>query len=923
MGWLWEREAQLTRLAALARDAQVGAGGGLLLEGDGGVGKTSLVERFSQEAAQTGLRLLRARGIESERGYSFGVVHQLLRTLVPKLAHGDPSLTQGPARRAAALALGEPVGNAEPFEIDHALYWLLVNLADHGPIAVIVDDAHHADDASLGFLEFLAERCRGHTIALVVARRPEARVRARFTALGPLPVAPLSPAGSVALIEQVMGDSDAAFDAACHNVTAGNPFLLRELLGELTREGVSPTADNAVRVRGIVPDAVRRSALVRLAGLAPGDVEVVQAGAVLGDDAPIRGVTGLVGRPAADIAGALDRLHRARILLANHEWVRFVHPLVQAAVYEEIAPAARGRLHARAAAVLEADGAPVEAVAAHVLRAPSSADPETVALLRRAAAAARVGHADEAAAEFLERALAEGVVEGRADLELELGTTIAATDPVRAEIVLRSAREAGLEPHQDVEAALQLGRALQTQGRMSDAAEVLGAALSRTDEVDDEALTLPIFAEYVSTAVLAGHDMGEALSRTLALIEEFDPATAHVSQLEATAALALQMAMVGEDERALALADRALAGGRLIDLAGGGSPALSMCTGVLHARGDYDRDLEVIAAAHEDTQRRGSPVGFAMTSYLRASALYPLGRVVEAIADAEAAIAGAAAGWQQYLPAAYAFLALGMAERGHAPEALGRLEEMGVEQWAGSPMFGILIGMRGRVRAHVGELEEALADMQTWRELFPVPNPEFWGEWRSASAEVLIRLGRADEALELAEEELEIVTGRAAYAVGRAQRVRALCLPAAEQVTALREAVATLAPTSAHLERIRATVDLGAALRRAGDNVEARELLRAVVTETDGLGLTLLGDRASAELVAAGARPRRRAAVGPDSLTPSESRVATMAASGLTNREIAIDLFVTPKAVEFHLAHAYRKLGIKGRGELAAALLSR
>jgi DNA-binding CsgD family transcriptional regulator len=115
-------------------------------------------------------------------------------------------------------------------------------------------------------------------------------------------------------------------------------------------------------------------------------------------------------------------------------------------------------------------------------------------------------------------------------------------------------------------------------------------------------------------------------------------------------------------------------------------------------------------------------------------------------------------------------------------------------------------------------------------------------------------------------------------------------------------------------------VDLGAALRRMGHRRDARTTLARGLDLADRIGARLLLDRAASELRAAGARPRRRALVGRDALTPSEVRVAGLAAAGRTNREIAQTLFVTPKAVEFHLANTYQKLGIASRQDLAGVL---
>jgi len=141
-----------------------------------------------------------------------------------------------------------------------------------------------------------------------------------------------------------------------------------------------------------------------------------------------------------------------------------------------------------------------------------------------------------------------------------------------------------------------------------------------------------------------------------------------------------------------------------------------------------------------------------------------------------------------------------------------------------------------------------------------------------------------------------------------------------DEVALLGETVSLLDASGGALERARAHADLGAALRRAGRPVEAREPLRVAVDLAHRSGARALEEHALAELRAAGARPRRRATTGAGALTDSERRVAELAATGLQNKQIAGELVVTLDTVEFHLRNAYRKLGIGSRTRLAAAL---
>jgi DNA-binding CsgD family transcriptional regulator len=219
-----------------------------------------------------------------------------------------------------------------------------------------------------------------------------------------------------------------------------------------------------------------------------------------------------------------------------------------------------------------------------------------------------------------------------------------------------------------------------------------------------------------------------------------------------------------------------------------------------------------------------------------------------------------------------------------------------------------------------GRFEEALADAERLESSFGhVVNPAL-GPWRSLTARALDRLGRRGDALTLAEEEVANARSwNAPWALGRALRELA-ALRSEERLDRLGEAVAVLEASPAQLELAKALAALGSALRQARRPTDAREPLRRAFELAQRCGATALAEHARTELYASGARPRRAALTGVESLTASELRAASLAAEGQTNRDIAQVLFVTPKTVELHLTNAYRKLGIRSRRELAAAM---
>jgi DNA-binding NarL/FixJ family response regulator len=156
--------------------------------------------------------------------------------------------------------------------------------------------------------------------------------------------------------------------------------------------------------------------------------------------------------------------------------------------------------------------------------------------------------------------------------------------------------------------------------------------------------------------------------------------------------------------------------------------------------------------------------------------------------------------------------------------------------------------------------------------------------------------------------------------LGRALRIQGLIEGGDEGIDAIREAVAVLEPSPARLEHAYALANLGGALRRGNQRAKAREYLRESLELAQRLGANLLSEEAHEELIASGARPRRLVRSGADALTPSERRIAGLAAEGLSNREIAQSLFVTLRTVEMHLSNAFRKLDISSRTQLPAAL---
>jgi DNA-binding CsgD family transcriptional regulator len=269
-------------------------------------------------------------------------------------------------------------------------------------------------------------------------------------------------------------------------------------------------------------------------------------------------------------------------------------------------------------------------------------------------------------------------------------------------------------------------------------------------------------------------------------------------------------------------------------------------------------------------------------------------------------------------------------EAGELGEAQALLDLLPPRGWPAGVGTVLIPAARGRLRLAQGRAADALADFQACGALF---SADVWGmpvrdtgyvHARSGAALALSRLGRYQDARQLADDELaDVRVFGAPRALGIALRTAGLARGGPEGLALLRESVAALDRSPALLERARSLAEYGAALRRSGERAAAREPLARALELAARCGARPLAARARDELTAAGARPRRPWRTGVDALTPSELRTARLAADGHSNREIAGELYVTLKAVEGHLAHAYAKLGIRGRDQLPRALGSR
>jgi DNA-binding CsgD family transcriptional regulator len=936
---LLEREAELARLEAVVDAAASRSGEAVFVEGVAGIGKSRLVAAARAAADSRGLRVLFARGAELETDFPFGVALQLFEPTVRHAADADRNeLFDGAAALARPLFAKAPAAApaaADPaFGLIHGLYWLCQNLAERAPVVLFVDDLHWADRASLRFLLYLAQRLDELPIAVVAAVRSGEgdgideldRLRAHPAVARVLPSA-LSAGAVGRLVEQALPGAGPAFCAVCSRLTRGNPFLLRELTAQILDERIEPTDDGAARLAGVAPTSIVRAMVVRLARLHPDAGMLLRAGAVLGDETPSHRAATLAGLSQSRTAAAADALAAAD-LLAARDPLAFTHPIVRAAMYDDIPLHQRQALHLTAARILSDDSAPAESVAAHLLNAGDCGGHRdwAVASLGDAAARARGRGAPGSALGFLRRALALCAdTAERAALLLETAETEAAIgDPAAAE----HAREAadGLDdPRAKARAWLAVGRAEHGRGRYGEAAESFRAGLEAIGDRTCEA-TAALRAGLASASSMGLAGTPEALSLLGGVVERARASRPAPAERPLLAHIALARAFAGgrADEIRM-LAELAYGDGALIREQTSDAEAVYLVTAVLHFADAIDRDLDVLDVALADARRRGSIMAYATASFCRSVPALHAGRLAEATADAEAALDGRRYGWEMYWAAACGVAALCHTERDDRDAAYRMLGLVDLQRQEPSQSLAVYLLHRGAVRQAWGDSAGARDD--TLAAGGPLAAAGFdlpaFVPWRSQAALAAHHLGHADQAAELAVAELEMARAFGApRSLGMALRVSGLVTGGDGGVDLLREAVRVLEGSESVLERARALVDLGAALRRANHRAEAREPLRSGWQLAVEMGAARLAAIATEELTATGERAPARRDRDRDALTAGEMRVARLAADGMTNKQIAQALFVTVKAVEWHLGHAYPKLGIRSRRELSGVLAS-
>jgi DNA-binding CsgD family transcriptional regulator len=894
----------LDRLFAQARDGRSGV---LALVGEPGIGKTALLEHATESAR--GMRILRARGIESEAVIPFAGLAELLR---PALGALDRIPAPQAAALAGALALG-PARAEDRFAIGAATLSLLSASAEEGALALLVDDAHLLDRSSAETLLFAARRLLADPIALVLTVREGQPSLLDGADLRTLRVAGLDRSEAAALLSRA--DIPGDVGERLYRATGGNPLALLELAPEATRLATMPSAapvpiSTSIATAflgrfGKLPEPTRRLLVLVAASDAPATAGLARAASQIELD-----------------IGDLVAAEEAGLVSVGPGGIEFAHPLARAAVYADATPRERREAHAALAAALP--DRDVDRRAWHLAAASVGPDDQASRALEQAGVRARERSAYAVAAAAFERAAGLAPSDDARDDLLCAAAEAAwlAGDAPRTLALLDTAQLQVAAPIVAARVDHLRGQVAMRRGPVMDGYRLIVDAAEQIAGTDPE-LAVVMLAEAVQGCFYAGDTpaMVAAAERAVTLAGGQDSGRARFF-----AAMAHGMALVadGQGEAGAASARRAV---EILEE----SDELRNDPGLLGwaALGPlWLRETEVgrglIERAFERANERAAlgALPYLLHLLARDQATTDQWAAAETSYD-EAVRLGRETGQRVEVAAALAGLAWLEARQGreagcreHAAEATELCDELGVGLfgvWAIQALGDLELGL-GRPAAAI-EHYHAQADALRSRGIADVdlaPGPEL--------VDALLRLERAEEAIAVADDFVAQAAAKGQpWALARAARCRGLLAEAGELDARFEEALRLHERTPDAFETARTRLAYGARLRRTRKRVRAREELRAAVEIFEQLGARPWADQAGAELAATGETARRREASTLDELTPQELQIARLLAAGKTTRETAAAIFVSPKTVEYHLRHVYGKLGIHSREELTAA----
>ena len=910
------RSSERALLDGLLEDVRRGHSAVLVIRGEAGVGKSSLLRYVVEQAS--GCRLAQIAGVESEMELAYAGLHQLCAPMLDRL-DGLAQPQQVALRVALGLVAGDP---PDRFLVALATLGLMSAVAEERPLLCIVDDLQWLDDASARVLGFVARRVLAEPVALVFAVR-EPIGEHHLVGLQELPLGGLENADARALLETVIpGRLDERVRDRIVAESRGNPLALLELprgmsAAELAggfaiapAAGLSRSIEDGFRRRlDALPADTRR--LLQLAAADP-----VGDPLLLWQAAEQLGIQPEAATPAVD-ADMIEIGAR----------VRFRHPLVRSAAYRSAAPADRYALHAALAAATDAEIDP-DRRAWHRAQAAAAPDEGVAEQLERSAARAQARGGIAAAAAFLESA-ATLTPNPSVRVRRLLAAARAKRDAgaLEAALQLLSAAEAGpMSALQAAEGEHLRGVVAFDQGRVGDAARLLVGAARRLEPLDSrlarethlEALGAAIWAaDLNSPGVLlevaeAARAAPPAPNPPDAADVVLDALAVRMAEGYAAAAPALAQAL----ETVLALKTPT------------GDPSRWLWLTGLRATGLIALELWDAESWHELASRQvrvareaGALVqlqfalNFLARSQLAAGELSDVAVLVEEERVIAQASGNAAVGYAEVMLAAW---------RGHESLA-SELIERAVAA-ASARGLGRMVDVASYAKAvlynGIGRYEAA---RDAARGAFEHCDHVGYGLFVVAElAEAASRTGEealVSSALEWLSERTHVTSSD--WLLGIEARVRALLGEADDAERDYRESIECLGRTRLRLELARGHLLYGEWLRREKRRFDAREQLRIAFELFGTIGADGFAERARHELLATGETVRKRRDDTRDELTPQEEHIARLALAGRTNPEIGAELFISSRTVEWHLKKVFMKLGISSRKGLPDALPAR
>ena len=888
-----------------------------VLEGEAGIGKTTLWLAGVEAASSRASHVLIARPAEAEQDLLHAGLADLLEGVLTDVLSALPT----PRRHALEVALllretDEPARDERA--LGAAVHTALGLLAESGRVVVAIDDIQWLDQSSVRALEFALRRLHEEPVSVLLARRIEPEPSP--SPLGRvLPgdyvervhIGPLSLGAVQRLLQTRLGRQFSRRTLMrLHEVSGGNPFYALELAQSLGRE--EPPADPREPIR--VPQTLEAVIRARLDALPEPTRTALLMVAALG--APPSALVNAAGVSDEQLAPAYSK----RVIERTNGEVRFAHPLLASAVYAAASPAERMQVHHRLADVVDD---PVGR-ARHLALGTPLPDPRVAAELEHAAGLARARGAVIAAAELGElavRATPTDVAKDGNRRRLQAARYyVTAGDPVRAEALARDilAQPDGAE---NAEALAFLGELDLRAGGTTAGIDRLERALTKA--VGNPALQATIHTQ-LAWVVRLNRDLAEGgrhADRALELASRVDDLAL---RSRALAAHALFRRSVVEGD-ALPLAQEAVALARASGDQHALDEARSALADVLLWTGRFEAAEAVLQERYESVHSQDEPTVGDVLWYLSLLELW-VGQWAEAADHAERCreIGSFYAVEEGDVTNTLYPAALVAAHRGDADVAR-ELARRGLElaERKGQPMFavnhravlGIVEFREGEPLLAVGHFDRAEA-LRRARQGLLEPNMRFYyGDY----VEALLELGRIDDAAGVLEPWARDAEGLArGWALAHATRCRGLVAAArGDMAGALQLLEEALAKSSAGgpFATARAALALGIVRRRARQKRKARAALEQAIRHFDALGAPRWSKRAASEL----ARVGGRAPAGRE-LTPAERRVAELVVEGKTNREVARMLYLAERTVEGHLSHIYAKLGVRSRTELSRRL---